>query len=96
MLRDFKMSDYKKDSLIFVEFCSMTSCGYICSFYKSADVDYKTLYIDKGDFKERYLKSEKNLTHYILNEIKKGNLDLVLEEGKKSELYPYYNRSKAR
>lgn len=88
ILKTFVISDYEKDSLIFVEFCSITSPGYTCSFYKSGDVDYKTLYINKGDLKEEYLGPNKSLTQYIINEIKKGNLDLVLEKGKESKLYP--------
>jgi hypothetical protein len=88
VLRNLQLSDYERDSLVFVEFCSMTSPGYTCSFYKSGDTDYQTLYINKGDLKEEYLKSNKSLTQYIVNEIKKGNLDLVFEKGKKSNLYP--------
>lgn len=39
VLRDFQLVDYEKDSLVFVEFCSMSSPGYTCSFYKSGDVN---------------------------------------------------------
>lgn len=66
----------------------MTSPGYTCSFYRSGDVNYETLFINRTNSKEEYIKPNKSLTQYVVKEIKKGNLDLILEKGKRSKLYP--------
>jgi hypothetical protein len=89
VLRNLQLSDYERDSLVFVEFCSMTSPGYTCSFYKSGDTDYQTLYINKGDFKEKYLEPNDSLTQFIIDKIKDGNLTIVLEKGKVSQSNNY-------
>lgn len=91
ILRDLDLNDYAKDSLIFVEYSSLISSGYACSYYKSGENDYSTLYINRGDLKEEYLSPNKSMTQYVLEQIKKGNLDLILELGKKEKLYPADN-----
>lgn len=91
VLCNFELSDYARDLLFFVEFCSMKSPGYTCSFYKSGNMDYQTLYINKGDLKEKFLEPNDSLTQYIVNEIKKGNLNLVLKQGEASQSNNYVN-----
>lgn len=44
------VSEYKSDTLIFVEIYSMTTSGYTCSFYSSNRMEYLSIHINRGDF----------------------------------------------
>ncbi|NDV97297.1 hypothetical protein D0T84_20680 [Dysgonomonas sp. 521] len=89
LLNELKTSDYSMDSLIFVETYSQETPSYTCSVYKSDNIEYLNIYIEKKiPFKIEYLKPDRSLTQYVIKEIRKGNLDSILEQGKQSNIYP--------
>lgn len=89
LLNELKTSDFGMDSLIFVEIYSVETPGYTCSVYKSDSIEYLNIYIEKKiPFNIKYLKPDRSLTQYVIKEIRKGNLDSILEQGKQSNIYP--------
>lgn len=89
LLNELKTLDYGMDSLIFVEIYSEETPGYTCSVYKSDNIEYLNIYIEKKiPFNIEYLKPDRSLTQYVIKEIRKGNLDSILEQGKQSNIYP--------
>lgn len=93
MLEELKISDFGKDSLIFVEIYSREapSSNYTCSFYKSGCAIYTSIYIERAEnLKIEYLDSGKSFTQYIIDEIKKGNIDEIIKKGDKANIYPVH------
>jgi hypothetical protein len=89
LLRELKLSDFGKDSLVFVEIYSYESLGYTGTVCKSGDIDCISIYIKRGaESKMEY--KDGTLTQYIVDEIKKRGIDDILERGRKSTIYPVF------
>lgn len=90
ILGELPLDYFSKDSLVFVEmYGGLESSGLSSSIYESGTSSLRTYYVQKKfPLELKKIKNKKYLSEYIIEEIRKGNLVKIKEEGDKSTLHP--------
>jgi len=80
IIDSLKRSDFKSDTLIFVQKIGSDGSQY-CTYYNSLKNCITSFYVTARPL-QLEPESNNDLTIYIINNIKKGNIDGILEAGK--------------